>query len=164
MTNTDKKYKALVSIIVFLLVTNFAMLIFFLVIDKPADKRWKEHTENSFSGSLESEVGFSKAQIEQYQELKTLQRKNIKPLFDKVRKSKQDFYELLYLPNVSDSLLIADADSIAQTQRTLDMQMFQHFKRVRAICTHDQLQRFDSTLKKAVVRMTGRSGKGRSSR
>jgi Spy/CpxP family protein refolding chaperone len=161
MINDTKKYKALISIIIFLLITNFAMLLFFIILDKPADKRSKERTENGMSNSLKQDVGFSNDQLDQYQALRTLQRKNVKPLFDKVRKSKIDFYELLYLQNVSDSTLAVDADSIAQTQKELDLQMFNHFKKIRNICTPDQLQKFDSTIKKVIIRMTGRPGKGK---
>jgi protein CpxP len=161
MMNETKKYKALISIIIFLLITNFAMLLFFIILDKPADKRSKERIENGMSNSLKQDVGFSNDQLDQYQALRTLQRKNVKPLFDKVRKSKIDFYELLYLQNVSDSTLAVDADSIAQTQKELDLQMFNHFKKIRNICTPDQLQKFDSTIKKVIIRMTGRPGKGK---
>lgn len=161
MIKETKKYRALISIIIFLLVTNFAMLLFFIILDKPADRRSKDRTENGMSNSLKQDVGFSNDQLDQYQALRTLQRKNVKPLFDKVRKSKIDFYELLYLQNVSDSTLAADADSIAQTQKELDLQMFNHFKKIRNICTADQLEKFDSTIKKVIIRMTGRPGKGK---
>ena len=161
MINTIKKYKVLVSIIIFLLVTNFALLIFFMVNSNPIDKRSGGHSENGIYNSLQNEVGFSKSQLDQYQALRILQRKNVKPLFDEVRKVKEDFYDLLYVNNVSDSLINADADSIAQTQKELDLQMFNHFKMVRDICTPDQLPKFDSTIKKVVVRMIGRSGKGK---
>lgn len=159
--NDTKKYKALVSIIIFLLITNFAMLLFFIILDKPADKRAKDRTENGMYNSLQQDVGFSKDQLDQYQSLRTIQRKNVRPLFDKVRQSKMDFYGLLYVQDVSDSAVAAEADSIAQTQKELDLQMFNHFKKIRNICTPDQLPKFDSTIKKVIIRMTGRPGKGK---
>lgn len=159
--NTTRKYKVLVSIIIFLLITNFALLIFFMASSKPVDKRSRSHSENGIYNSLQKDVGFSKAQLDQYQALRTQQRKNVKPLFDEIRKAKQDFYDLLYSENVPDSLLTADADSIAQTQKRLDLQMFNHFKLVRNICSPDQLQKYDSTIKKAVTHMIGRPAKGK---
>jgi periplasmic protein CpxP/Spy len=161
MMNDTKKYKALVSIIIFLLITNLAMLLFFIVLDNPSGKRSKERAENGMYNSLQKDVGFSKNQLDQYQSLRTQQRQNIKPLFDKVRKSKMDFYGLIYMQNVSDSTLAMDADTIAQTQKELDLQMFNHFRRIRSLCTPDQLQKFDSTIKKVIIRMTGRPGKGK---
>ncbi len=161
--DSNKKNKALVSIIIFLLITNVAMLIFFVVLSNPGNKKYSNsgHDQNSMSTLLQKEVGFSKDQLDQYQALRTLQRQNVKPLFNEVRKAKQNFYGLLYSQNVSDSLLNADADSIAQTQKKLDLQMFHHFKMVRNICTPDQVQKYDSTIKKVVARMTGRPGKGK---
>lgn len=159
--DTIKKYKALVSIIIFLLITNFAMLIFFMVISKPLDRKYRNHEQNGIYTLLQKEVGFSKDQLDQYQDLRNQQRKNVSPLFNEIKKSKEDFYELLYSGNVSDSLINADADSIAQTQKKIDMQMFNHFKMVRNICTPDQVQKFDSSMKKVITRMTSRLGRGK---
>lgn len=159
--DTVRKYKTLVSIIVFLLITNFAMLIFFMVIAKPIDKKSRYNDQNGFGVMLQNEVGFSKTQLDQYQALRTQQRQNVKPLFDDIRKSKDNFYGLLYSDSVPDSVIDANADSIAETQKKLDLQMFNHFKNIRSLCTPDQLQKFDSSIKKAVARMTGRPGKGK---
>ena len=79
-------------------------------------------------------------------------------LFDQLRKSKMDFYNLIYSSQVSDSSLNTAADLIAERQKKLDLQMFNHFKTVRNICTPDQLQKFDSTIKKVFIRMTGKAG------
>jgi Spy/CpxP family protein refolding chaperone len=81
-----------------------------------------------------------------------------------VRNAKKDFYGLIYSNNISDSLINADADSIAQKQKILDMQMFAYFKNIRNICTPEQTQKFDSTLKKEVARMVGRPGKDQQQR
>lgn len=163
MMDSTKKYKALVSIIVFLLITNIAMLIFFVVLSKPENKRFKNHDQNGMSAILQKEVGFSKAQLDQYQALRNEQRNNIKPLFNEVRKAKENFYGLIYSDKVPDSLIKANADSIAEKQKQLDLQMFRHFKAVRNLCTPAQLQKYDSTIKRVVSRMTGRPGKGKGS-
>lgn len=161
MMDTIKKYKALVSIIIFLLITNFAMLIFFMVISKPIDRKYRNHEQNGIYTLLQKEVGFSKDQLDQYQDLRNQQRKNVSPLFNEIKKSKEDFYDLLYSGNASDSLINADADSIALTQKKIDLQMFNHFKMVRNICTPDQVQKFDSSMKKVITRMTSRTGRGK---
>jgi hypothetical protein len=83
----------------------------------------------------------------------------VKPLFNEVRNSKKEFYGLIYSSNIPDSLLNADADSIAQKQKRLDLQMYNYFKNIRNICTSGQTQEFDSVIKKVVVRMVARPGK-----
>jgi hypothetical protein len=109
--------------------------------------------------SLQNEVGFSKDQLDRYQLLRKDQREIVKPLFGELRAAKKDFYDLLYTATASDSLITADADSIAQKQKKLDLQIFHYFKNIRNICTPGQLQKFDSTINKVVVRMVGRSVK-----
>lgn len=158
---TIKKYKVLVSIIIFLLVTNFALLIFFMASTTDNGRR-RDHNEKGIYNSLQEEVGFTKNQLDQYQLLRTQQRKNVKPLFDEVRKVKDNFYDLLYLENVPDSLINAGAASIAKTQKELDLQMFNYFRNIRNICTPGQKPWFDSSIKKVITRMTGRGGKGKS--
>ena len=152
------KNRSLISIIVFLLITNIAMVIFFLVLNKPAQRNSWGRDQNGMSGMLQKEVGFSNDQLNTYQSLRKAQLDSVHILFDEVRKAKKDFYNLLYFSNVPDSTLSTDADQIAIKQKTLDLHMFNHFKMVRSICTPDQLQKFDTTIKRVIVRMTGKTG------
>ena len=157
------KTRSLVTIIIFLLVTNVGMLLFFVFSSKPSVKRVAEHDQSgSLFNSLQNEVGFSADQLDRYQLLRKQQREVVKPLFGELRTAKKDFYDLLYTTTSSDSLITADADSIAQKQKKLDLHVFGYFKKIRNICTPDQLQKFDSTINKVVIRMVagpGRSGK-----
>ena len=157
--NQTAKTKSLVTIIIFLLITNIVMLVFFIFLSKPADRKPRNHETNGMYTSLQNEVGFSKEQLDKYQLLRKEQMEKVKPLFNEVRNAKKDFYALIYSSNVPDSLIKADADAIAQKQKTLDMQMFSYFKNIRNICVPDQTQKFDSVIKKVVVRMVGRPGK-----
>lgn len=158
---SETKNKSLVSIIVFLLITNVAMLFFFIVLNKPAQKTSHEKAPIGMSNLLQKDVGFSKGQLDNYLSLRKQQLDKVHPLFDDLRKAKMDFYTLIYTPQISDSAITNAAEAIAQKQKTLDLQMFNHFKTVRAICTPDQLQKFDTTIKKVLIRMTGRTGKDR---
>ena len=158
MTDPNKKYKALVFIIIFLLVTNFILLILFMS-NNSSDKKQTKHDQKGLYTLLQKEVGFSDAQLNQYQALRTQQRKTIKPLFNSIRGSKERFYELLYKENLPDSILYKDADSIATAQKQLDLQMFDHFKNIRNICTPQQVPKFDSSIKKVIARMISWPGK-----
>jgi Spy/CpxP family protein refolding chaperone len=154
------KTRSLVTIIIFLLITNVGMLLFFVFSSKPVKKEPdREQGGGGMYNSLQKEVGFSTAQLDRYQVLRKEQRDIVRPLFVELRAAKKNFYDLLYSDTVSDSLIIADADSIAQKQKKLDIQMFHYFKNIRNMCTPDQLQKFDSTVNKVVTRMIGRSGK-----
>ncbi|HSV12356.1 MAG TPA: hypothetical protein VLI68_16375 [Hanamia sp.] len=157
--NQTTKTKSLVTIIIFLLITNIAMLVFFILLSKPVDRKQRNRETNGMYTSLQNEVGFSKDQLDKYQLLRKEQMEKVKPLFNEVRNAKKEFYGLIYSSNIPDSLITADADSIARKQKTLDMQMFTYFKNIRNICTPEQTQKFDSVIKKVVVRMVGRGGK-----
>ncbi|MGN6534032.1 MAG: Spy/CpxP family protein refolding chaperone [Ginsengibacter sp.] len=157
--NQTTKTKSLVTIIIFLLITNIAMLVFFILLSKPVDRRQRNRETNGMYTSLQNEVGFSKDQLDKYQLLRKEQMDKVKPLFNEVRNAKKDFYGLIYSSNVPDSLINADADSIAKKQKTLDLQMYDYFKNIRNICTLQQTQKFDSVIKKVVVRMVARPGK-----
>ena len=157
--NEKTKSRSLVTIIIFLLITNVAMLIFFIVLSKPANRRLRNHEPMGMYNSLQNEVGFSKDQLNKYQVLREAQMKEVHPLFNDLRDAKKNFYEMIYVSGSSDSLIIANSDSIAQKQRNLDIQMFHYFKNVRNICTPEQTQKFDSVISKVVMRMVGRPGK-----
>lgn len=156
--SNDKKTKSLITIIIFLLVTNITMLVFFVLQAKPAQRRQRNYEKGGMYNSLQKNVGFSSDQLTQYQALREEQMKKMHPFFDEVREAKKDFYALLNSGQVSDSLVNADADSIAQKQKHLDLQMFQYFKNIRQICTESQKPEFDSLMKKVVIRMIGRPG------
>lgn len=137
------------------------MLFFFLVLNNQSQRNSHVHDQNGISGVLQKDVGFTKEQLDMYQSLRKEQSDKIHTLFDELRKAKTDFYNLIYISQVSDSSVNRAADIIAEKQKTLDLQMFNHLERVRNICTPDQLQKFDTTIKKVIIRMTSRPGHNR---
>ncbi len=157
MIDSVKKSKALVSIIIFLLITNVAMLVFFLVLNNKNPRPPRNH--DGLSGMLQRDVGFSKQQLDAYESLRKGQLDSVHALFDELKKDKIDFYNMIYSSHADDSSLDSAAEAIAAKQKELELKMFYHFKTVRAICKPDQLPKFDSTLKRVVVRMISRPGK-----
>lgn len=151
---TVTKNRSLVSIIIILLISNIAILIFFLFLS--GDR--KSHTRDNRNGIatfLQKDLGFNKQQMDEYQKLREEHVKTAAPLFDDIRSAKDSFYNLLYTDTVADSIVNKAAAVIGEKQMTLDMQMFQHLKKVRSLCTADELPKFDSLFKKVVERMTG---------
>ena len=150
--------KSLLIIIFLLLIINFAVLFFFVSKNKPENNHQRDRKEGGLYTMLTKDANFTPDQIAKYQELREEQFTNVKPLFSKIRKSKDNFYSLLYKENVSDSTINAMSDSIAINQKALDVQMLTYFQNIRSICTSDQIPKFDSSIKKIVMRMTGRQG------
>ncbi|MEO6681856.1 MAG: hypothetical protein ABIN48_03435 [Ginsengibacter sp.] len=156
--------KTLITVIFILLIIDVVVLIFFVLKNKPDENQHPQRNrkEGGLYTMLKNEANFSPEQIAQYQILKEEQFENVKPLFNKIRNSKSNFYSLLYVENVSDSAVNALSDSIAVNQKELDIKMLSYFQKVRMICTAEQKPAFDSSIKKVVMRMTGRQGGGRS--
>lgn len=152
---TAPQNKSLISIIVFLLLTNIAMLIFFLFLGNTS-RRGHGREENFFSNILQKEVGFNDNQITAYKKLKEEQMHKMKPLFEDIRNAKDNFYKLVYTNPLPDSIFNANAAAIGTKQAALDMQMFQNLKAIRNLCTPEQQPKFDSSIKTVVARMTGR--------
>ncbi len=150
------KNKSLVAIIIFLLISNIVLVVYFLLFDS-SKKENGTSEKGRFSVALKEDVGFSKDQLEKYQELRKVQMEKMGLYFADVKKAKFSFYHLLNsMPAVSDSTLENAADIIGQKQKELDINIFRHFTRIKAICTPGQLPKFDTAMSELVERMINR--------
>ena len=104
------KNKVLVSIIAILLMANIGLLVFFLsAMKKPEREKLGEKTNvHSTESFLQSKIGFSDAQISQFNQLKDEHHQKLLPLFEDLRNTKDKFFVL-----VKDSLSGSALDSLA---------------------------------------------------
>lgn len=154
MSSTSRN-RNLLSLIGVLLLTNIVVLGYFLWFKKPVKKPQPEKERIGITEMLQKEVGFTDDQLTEYKHLKDKQRENMRPMFDDMRKAKDSLFRLLSDTAVNDSVINKAADGIARRQKMLDLQAFYHFKNVRAICTPEQRDEYDSM----VLRMFRRMGK-----
>ena len=152
---TNTKNRALVLIIIFLLLSNIAILIFFLYYSDGRKNSHGKEDRNAVSVFLQKEIGFTKQQMDEYQKLRATHMQSIRPLFNDIRLAKEKFYDLLYINNIADSTINKSVAVIGEKQMALDRQMFSHFKNVRDLCTPQELPKFDTLFKKVVEKMTG---------
>lgn len=153
--NNPSKNKTLVFIIIVLLLSNVAILSYFLWLKEPEKQVRTNGNVDRFAEALKRDVGFSETQVARYKELKEAKWDKIKLRFDDLRKAKDDFFHLISIENVSDSLLNKAADTVAQRQKSLDMQAFIHLKELRKVCTPEQEPRYDSLVQRVFHRITG---------
>jgi protein CpxP len=156
MTNNPSKNKTLVFIIVVLLLANVAMLIYFLWLkqpDKPAVV--VRSPSDRFADALKKDVGFTDEQVTQYKQLKDAKWDRIKLRFDDLRTAKDNFFHLISVENINDSVLNNAADTVAQRQKSLDLQAFIHLKELRKVCTPEQQPQYDSLVQRIFHRITG---------
>lgn len=148
---SSTRNRNLLIIIAALLLTNVAVLVYFL----GQKKSEKPPAWSGVAEMLQKEVGFNDDQTAKYKEMKGKQREKVRPMFDDMRKAKDSLFRLLSFPETSDSVVNKLADVIAQKQKAIDLETLNHFKRVRTLCTSDQLAKYDTM----VLQMFRKMGK-----
>ncbi len=154
MKETFARNKILSLLLLFLLLTNIGMLVFF-VYTKPAAPQ--KHPDKDKGGEmlqmLEKQVGFTPDQLAQYKSLKDGHWDSIRPYFGEMRTAKDNFFKLIKDAAVPDSVINAAADTIAAKQKKIDLRTFRYFQRLRAICTPQQQPAFDSVVSQVLKKM-----------
>ncbi|MEO6455576.1 MAG: hypothetical protein ABIN97_15960 [Ginsengibacter sp.] len=154
MMPPEKKMRSFVFIIGFLVITNIALLLFLIFSgDKP--HRSQTHDVRSVIESfLEDQIGFDKKQMAVYKEMRKSDFEKRVPIFDTLKSEKNKFYENIYNDSIPDSVINKWAVVVSEKQMAVDTHMLQYFKKVRHICTTEQLPKFDSSFKVIVERIT----------
>ena len=152
MMSSDRKIRSLGFIAGFLLITNIIMLIFFIGIND--GKKTMHVRENLIGNFLKKDIGFNDNQMNDYQHLRTIDMDSMKPYFSNLRASKDSFYHFVTVPASSDSQMKGLSSLIGENQMKVDEQMLHHFQKVRALCTAEQLPKFDSLFKNVISRVT----------
>jgi periplasmic protein CpxP/Spy len=159
----NSRNRILIFLVIFLLLTNIGMLLYFTAFNRNPKANHGEW-RGPVTTFLQNEAGFSKDQMSMLDSLKKQHRTAIKPLFDDLGKAKDNFYQLLGKPVVTDSMLKAASDEIGKKQAALDLQFFQNFISIRKLCTEQQLLKFDSVMPSLASRMMQPWQKNNSSR
>ena len=144
MRNSSKT-KILVTAVIFLLLTNIAMLVFFLCCKGPGKRDshggGREAMMRSF---LQKDIGFSTLQLQQYDTLSKVHKENTKQEFDQMRNNREAEMKELGRNGFSDSAIWLAAGKSSATQKEMVEKMLLHFKDIRKLCTEEQLPKFDS--------------------
>ena len=134
-----------------LLVTNIAMLVYFVWIKEPGGKKDNRNEKHGprLSEFLQKELGFDQQQMAAFDTLKKQQWAGMRPYFEDLGRSKDSLYQLV--GNAPDSVVRAAAAVVGKRQETLELRFFHNFQAIRDICTEAQRPKFDS-LAPAVIR------------
>lgn len=146
--------KVLLFIIGMLLLANITLLFFFVWTKEP--RKTSAHREKQPSPVtlfLEKEIGFDKAQMAKFEELRQQHRREYKVLSEEIRVTKIGFYQLLSNATVSESTLNQKATEIGNKQKDIDLQAFKNFQEIGDLCTPDQKPRFDSLIPGVIEKM-----------
>jgi periplasmic protein CpxP/Spy len=156
--NSSSRSRRLIVIIIILLLTNIAILAFFLW-PKTAggDKAVGPKPGYGMAETLKRDVGLDSQQVKELNRLREDHWKKMKPLFEDLQNAKNEFYLLLKSPETPDSVINTAASKIAQKQKMIDLQVFQHFRNSRLVCTEEQRPKYDSLVQIIIKRMSGTS-------
>lgn len=158
MMEKQNRSKVFLVIIGILLIANIAMLSFFLMKKDNGRNEKRPDRKAMIADFLKKEIGFNQAQLQQYDTLSDRHRDNVRKMYDNHRSSKDNQFKQLAASNFSDSIINNMADQSAASQKIMELQMFNHLKNIRALCTPGQLPKFDSLFVKILNR---RGGEGR---
>ncbi len=160
----SSKIKVLLFLIGILLVTNLALLLFFVLgkggKDDSPGKRPSHDRSSMMRTFLKDSVGFSEQQLAQFDQLRQKNREDMKPLFEEMRQSKLAFYNLLKQPGTPDSVSQAAANLMAEKQMAVDMAFYKNFQNIRSLCTPEQQAKYDTLVQQIIKRMISPPRKG----
>ena len=142
--SSSSKTKILVTAVVFLLLTNIAMLVFFLCCKGPDRKDQRGGREAMMKSFLQKDIGFSTQQLQQYDDLSKAHKESIKPSFEAMRNNREQELKELSAGGFSDSVIQVVTEKSASTQKEMAKNMFAHFRDIRKLCTAEQQPKFDS--------------------
>jgi len=140
--------KILTIAVVFLLLTNVALVIFML----GRKKDGKEHAHVDPFEMMVKELNMTAQQQKDYKLLKEEHFKAIKPLFDSVRVAKTAFFSLTKEKDVDDSIVNLYGRRIGEKQAIIDKLSFAHFRKVRNLFNAEQQPKFDEFVQKMIQR------------
>lgn len=104
---------------------------------------------------ISKELSFTETQQSQFKKLRETHQAQQKPIMDSIRMAKDAFFDLLKLPNVSDTVLQKCNAKIGDYTQQLDLLNFKHFQQLRLICTPEQQAKFDKIINKVLIQMAG---------
>lgn len=160
MIQPQNKSKVLLTIIGILLVANIAMVSFFLL--KKGDGRKDKNRPDRramIANFLKTEIGFDTIQLQQYDTLSVRHKENMKKMFEGLRSGKDKQFKELAAAGFSDSAMNSIAERSATSQKIMELQMFNHLRNVRLLCTQAQLPKFDSLFVKMLYKKNGEGRK-----
>lgn len=143
--------KTLIIVIAALLISNLVLLgVYFF---GKEDKR-KGSGKNEWSPVeyMAKEIGFDSTQKKQFRDLwETVNKKN-REMYDSIRSNREALYRNMKLEPQPDSLIEEITTQMANYEKQVSLNNYQHFRRVRAICNDTQQVKLDTVISRLAKR------------
>ncbi|MCT4630912.1 hypothetical protein, partial [Winogradskyella sp.] len=134
--------------LIFLMISNGYFLVHYM------SKRG--HRDHDYKFSIAKKLNFDEKQMAAYDSMKTAHFDNMKSLFKKNMGLKKAMYSKVSDENVTQSYLDSIGDLIAKGEKEKDIEMFKHFKKVRALCNDKQKEQLTKIINDAIKRRSMR--------
>ena len=148
MRTENPSNKIFIIVIALLLIANIVTLSLLLT-NKKTDNDDRKNTMRNY---LKKEIGFSDAQLNAFDTVKSNHRAEVKPMFDEMRTRKQLNLKNIGAQSFSDSSIINAATYAATQQQNLELTMLNNLKEIRNLCTPAQRAIFDTGFYKIMNR------------
>lgn len=139
-----KKNKFTKWLIVILLLVNIVTVAFFW------GNHFKKEKDNSPKEFLARKLNFTDSQRRLYFELASDHNHNAKKIREQIKNNKDNLFQLLKSDTIIDSARNNAALKVSLSIQSLDILTFEHFKKVRALCSKEQKPKFDALIQKMV--------------
>ncbi len=96
---------------------------------------------------LIKELSLTKQQQKQFLELVSEHQQSSAQIRIKIRDAKDNFFDLLKQPGLTDSVKRAAVEMVGKSTQELDLLTLDHFQKVRALCTVEQQKKFDTIIR-----------------
>jgi hypothetical protein len=153
------KNKLLIGLLIMLLLANIASIAVFWL----GRERRIPLLQPAPAAYLVKELGLDAAQQESFMVLVTEHRQNADSLRRAIAAAKDNFFKLLQQPGLPDTTKKGAAKNISRLTEQLDINTFDHFSKLRMLCTTAQQKKFDTVIQE-VMHMIGGPGQGAAGR
>ena len=142
------KYKILLIIIIVLLLANMVTL-YFLMKDK---RRKNGGRGEAFTEYLKKNIGFSDKQMKNYDSLLQEHRNAMKLDFSKTDSLRRYALKTVAENQFTDSAIVRSVENNSVFFKDMQIQMLQHLRAIRNICTAEQQNIFDTSFYKVIFK------------
>ena len=139
MRTENSSNKIFIIIIALLLIANIATLTLLLT-----GKKSKPEHPGRMRTFLKTEAGFTEKQLQDFDSVRADYKAQAKILLDRMQHDKQANLQQLAGSDFSDSVLVRAATAAAGDQQKVEMNMLEHLRRIRNLCTAPQRAVFDT--------------------
>jgi Spy/CpxP family protein refolding chaperone len=149
MMNGSVKNKLILTLIIALLLCNAVTIVLFWTNRQPGPPPHPQGPASFITRELELDKG----QQERYQKMVTAHQRGSESFKRDIREAKDELYQLMQQPGVTDSTIDAAVQKVAGEMAKLERFNFDHFHELRKICQPAQQQKFDAIIRKVLDMM-----------